>query len=281
VGHRSRLLLLASLSTAVAGALLAGQAAAAGAASAQRASVSHSAVAHGAVAPGLVYVPTGQTLTMGMKGAAVKALQRRLNFLHYYAGTVDGDFGWHTMEAVWAFKEVQTGKAIPANPDIVGPAMQRLLVHPKLPPVLRRHATWTRIEVNKNIGVLVVYHQTRIVLISHVSTAAYCRPDGCGYVTPDGIYRAWLFEPGPVADSTYGGYMYNPVYFIGTAFAIHGMPDPTTTFSPDGVPLNAASHGCVRIPMDISTFLHTLIHVRSHNGTLIYIEGHDQADGGI
>src|ERR1700683_1414339 len=53
--------------------------------------------------PGSVYVPTGKTLTFGMHGSAVRALQKRLNFLHYYAGKADGSFGWGTMEAGWGF----------------------------------------------------------------------------------------------------------------------------------------------------------------------------------
>ena len=39
------------------------------------------------------------------------------------------------------------------------------------------------------------------------------------------------------------GQMYNPVFFIGTAYAIHG-----DTY----VPLQPVSRGCVRIPMDIA-----------------------------
>lgn len=231
--------------------------------------------------PGSTYVPSDITLRFGMRGRAVKALQKRLNHLHYYAGKPDGVFGWKTMEAVWAFKEVQSGKAEPKHPDVVGPSMQRQLAHPKLPKILVRHATWSRIEINKNVGVLVVYHKKQILLISHVSTAAYNRPDGSGWVTPDGKYRAWEFIPGPVADASFGGFMYNPVFFIGTSFAIHGMPYPTSTFSPDGVPLNAASHGCVRIPLDISAFLHKLIHVDPTHGTPIYIKGHQQDETGI
>jgi peptidoglycan hydrolase-like protein with peptidoglycan-binding domain len=227
------------------------------------------------------YVPSAMTLRFGMHNNAVKALQRRLNYLHYYAGKVDGIFGWDTMEAVWAFKEVQSGRAEPRHPDIVGRTMQRQLIHPKLPKVLVRHATWSRVEVNKNVGVLVVYHKKKIVLISHISSAAYYRPDGTGWVTPDGRYRAWQYDPGCVADAAFGGCMYNPVFFIGTLFAIHGMPNPTSTFSPNGVPLNAASHGCVRIPLDISVFFHKLVHVNATKGTLIYIRGHDQNETGI
>lgn len=228
----------------------------------------------GAAASGSVYVPTGQILVFGDHGPAVRALQQRLNFLHYYPGRIDGHFGWATMEAVWAFKEVQSGTWRPRSPDIVGPAMQRQLVHPRLPKVLHPHGGRTRIEINKKMEVLVVYHNTnQIALISHVSTADYTRPDGTGWITPNGRYHAWEYLPGCVPDATFGGCLYNPVFFIGTSFAIHGMPNPTQTYSYDGVPLNPASHGCVRIPIDVSLILHKLIHARSIGGTPIYIAG--------
>lgn len=233
-----------------------------------------------AAQPGSTYAPSTRTLTFGMRGPAVKALQRRLNFLHYYAGPADGHFGWDTMEAVWAFKEVQSGKAEPKNPNVVNGAMQRQLVHPKLPTVLIRHATWSRIEINKNVGVLVLYRHRKIELISHVSTAASCRPDGCGWITPDGKYRALRFAAGWVGGPL--GSMWNPVVFTPDgAYAIHGEPNPPSTFSPNGVPLNAASHGCVRIPMDIANFFHRLIPIGTTKGILIYIHGAPQDDSGI
>jgi hypothetical protein len=233
-----------------------------------------------AAQPGATYVPSSRTLTFGTRNQAVKRLQQRLNFLHYYAGKPDGFFGWNTMEAVWAFKEVQSGRAEPKNPDVVGWTMQRQLVHPKLPKRLVRNASWSRIEVNKNVGVLVLYRHSKIELISHVSTAAHCRPDGCGWITPDGKYRALWFAPGWVGGPL--GSMWNPVVFTPNgAYAIHGEPNPTSTFGPDGVPLNAASHGCVRIPMDIANFFHKLIHISPTTGILIYIRGADQNNAGI
>jgi hypothetical protein len=277
MGHRARGWLV-GIGGVVAGVTVLGLAPLAGA-SAQ--GVRQTSASGSTARPGSAYASTTQPLTFGMRGPAVKALQERLNFLHYYAGKPDGIFGWNTMEAVWAFKEVQSGKAEPKNPDIVGPIMQRELKHPKAPRVLVKRGHWTRVEINKNVGVLVVYHGKRSVLISHISSAATCRPDGCGWVTPDGKYHTWLYLAGPVADATFGGYMYNPVFFIGTSFAIHGMPNPTSTFSPDGVPLNAASHGCVRIPMDISVFFHKLVHVSSTNGTPVYIFGGQQDYSGI
>jgi len=53
--------------------------------------------------------------------------------------------------------------------------------------------------------------------------------------------------------------MYNPVFFIGTLYAIHGDTQ---------VPLRPASHGCVRIPIDVAAFFHTLIPT---SGTPVYI----------
>src|SRR5579872_3340142 len=47
---------------------------------------------------------THRTLMPGMRGADVKALQRRLAALKYYPGPADGRFGADTQEAVWAFE---------------------------------------------------------------------------------------------------------------------------------------------------------------------------------
>lgn len=251
---------------AAAGAIVLGQGGISGAATV--AAGSRDAPAHAAVA--VAYVPTGHVIVFGQRGPAVRRLQERLLQLHYYPGKVDGQFGQDTLEAVWAFKEVQhLGTA--RNPNDVSVAMQRRLVHPWLPRVLVRRGGGDRIEVNQNIEVLVLYHHNRVELISHVSTGGryyYPCPGGggtCGpAITPDGNYRAhwfahrWLTVP--------LGKMYNPVFFIGGSYAIHGdIP----------VPLYAASHGCVRIPMDISQFFHRLIRIseKPGKGTPIFIRG--------
>jgi hypothetical protein len=59
--------------------------------------------------------------------------------------------------------------------------------------------------------------------------------------------------------------MYNPVFFIGANFAIHGdIP----------IPLQPASHGCVRIPVDVANVLYKQIRISPDRGTPIYIRGH-------
>jgi hypothetical protein len=197
-------------------------------------------------------VPAAGTriLQLGMSGSAVKTLQQRLAALKYYPGSIDGRFGTNTLEAVWAFQEVQ---GLPGA-DYVSSAMQWALAHPRAPKVLDRWAGGNRVEVNLAREVLVLYRNNQVELISHVSTGGhyyYCSRGGCGYaVTPTGNFRTGVFMPGWVAVPL--GEMYNPVFFIGTAFAIHG-----DTY----VPLAPVSHGCVRIPMDIATFFHKLVKI--------------------
>jgi hypothetical protein len=198
------------------------------------------------------------TLRVGMKGAAIKRLQQRLAALKYYPGSADGNFGLNTEEAVWAFQEVQ---GLPGE-DYVSSAMQKALANPRSPKVLVPKGGANRIEINLGIEVLVLYKNNQVQLISHVSSGGgyyFCSPGGgCGYaITPTGNFHTLSYFPGWLQVPL--GEMYNPVFFLGTAYAIHGdIP----------VPLQPVSHGCVRIPMDIAAFFHTLIKVP---GESVYI----------
>jgi hypothetical protein len=133
--------------------------------------------------------------------------------------------------------------------------MKRALAHPRAPRKLVSHGGANRIEVSLYREVLVLYRNNKVQLISHVSTGGhyhYCSPGGgCGYaVTPTGNFHTVVFMRGWVHVPL--GEMFNPVFFIGTAFAIHGDTD---------VPLAPVSHGCVRIPMDIANFFHKLVKI--------------------
>ena len=194
---------------------------------------------------------SGRALQPGMTGAKVKALQQRLAALKYYPGAIDGQFGTNTLEAVWAFYEVQG--LTPHN--YVNSAMTWALAHPRAPRELVKHPGANRIEISLSREVLVLYRNNQVQLISHVSSGGhyyFCNPGGgCGYaVTPTGNFRTRVFMRGWVHVPL--GEMYNPVFFIGTAYAIHG-----DTY----VPLAPVSHGCVRIPMDIAAFFHKLVKI--------------------
>ena len=229
-----------------------------------------SPAARNAPASGAAYTPPKGPLNYGMHGPVVRQLQERLAYLHYYPGKVDGQFGQDTLEAVWAFKEVQGIQTAVAPNDVTG-KMKRALVHPRQPQVLVPKGGSWRVEVHLTLGYLVLYRHNVPELISHISPGGgYYYPCGgdpkatCGpAITPDGNFRAHWFASGWVKVPL--GTMYNPVFFIGGSYAIHGdIP----------VPLAAVSHGCVRVPMDIAGFFHRLVHVNETNGTPIYIRGH-------
>ena len=195
---------------------------------------------------------TGQVLREGMHGLSTREVQRKLAALDYYPGPINGQFGIDTLEAMWAFQKVQ---GLPGE-DFVSSAMNQALNNPRAPQVLDAAAGPNRIEVNLSTEVLVLYRNNQIELISHVSTGGhyyFCSPGGggCGYaITPTGNFSTGVYLPGWVVVPL--GEMYNPVFFIGTAYAIHG-----DTY----VPLAPVSHGCIRIPMDIAAFFHTLVRV--------------------
>jgi peptidoglycan hydrolase-like protein with peptidoglycan-binding domain len=192
-----------------------------------------------------------QPVQASYKKGFVKAVQERLAALGYYPGAKDGNFGSNTIEAVWAFEEVQ---GLPTH-SYITKAFTARLQHPRAPKVLDRKAGANRIEVHLSSGYLVLWHNNKVELISHISPGGgyyFCNPGGgCGYaITPTGNFKTVVFMPGWVTVPL--GEMYNPVFFIGTAYAIHGDTD---------VPLAPVSHGCVRIPMDIAAFFHKLVKV--------------------
>jgi lipoprotein-anchoring transpeptidase ErfK/SrfK len=248
---------------AAAGALVLSQFGPAAASPASPAAAGRSASSARAASPALAaYVPPKAVLSLGMHGAAVRNLQKRLAALKYYPGPADGQFGLDTLEAVWAFKEVQGLPVNNANQDVVSRATERALVHPRAPKVLVPHGGSMRIEVNMSNETLVLYDHNKVELISHVSTGAGCLPgQGCGWTTPTGNYHTIWFYNGWIHVPL--GEMYNPVFFIGSTYAIHGELNTAVPWYPD-------SHGCVRIPFDIATFFHTLVKVR---GTPVYIRG--------
>ena len=209
------------------------------------------------------YVPPSGTLSEGSKGAAVKALQQRLASLKYDPGTIDSQFGADTEDAVWAFQEINGVKVT----GVVDAATKRALVHPKTYKSHDPRQDGTRIEVNQALEVLVLYKKGQISLISHVSTGGgywYNCGGGseCQAITPNGNYRTDDYMSGWVTVPL--GAMYNPVFFISTVYAIHG--DTYVPEFPD-------SHGCVRLPMFIANFFHTLVSAR---GTEVFIYGKAQ-----
>jgi lipoprotein-anchoring transpeptidase ErfK/SrfK len=231
---------------------------------------STAAASSGTSAPA-TYVPPRKPLHFGQTGPAVKSVQRRLAQLHYYPGPIDGIYGDDTLEAAWAFREVQGLRVGPSNAaEPMNMAFLKALVHPRQPGKLVPKGAPNRVEINQNIQVLVLYRDNQPVLIAHVSSggryyypcpgdpAATCGPA----VTPDGNYHALWFYAGWMTVPL--GTMFNPVFFIDSSYAIHGdVP----------VPWYPVSHGCVRLWMDIAPWFHKDLRIGGKHPTPIYIRG--------
>ncbi len=111
-----------------------------------------------------------------------------------------------------------------------------------------------------------LYRNNKPRLILHVSSGGryhYCNDGSCGYaITPNGRYTALSYLQGDIKVPL--GFMENPVFFIGRAYAIHGG---------DPVPWYAASHGCVRIYADAVNWFHKRVHIGGAHPTRIYVFG--------
>ncbi|WP_240506156.1 L,D-transpeptidase family protein [Thermoactinospora rubra] len=192
-----------------------------------------------------------KTLKLGAKGAAVKWLQTRLKELGYMPGKVDGRYGGTTLMAVWAFQKVNGIKPT----STIGKRTWAALESPRTPSVLVPKGKPTRVEVNLTRQIMVLYVDGRQKLISHVSSGSgipYCETTVwqgksqrfCGSArTPTGDYKTTWRRDG--WHKSYLGQLYNPIFFNG-GIALHGALS---------VPLYPASHGCVRLPMNVAEVL--------------------------
>ncbi|HEX7276173.1 MAG TPA: L,D-transpeptidase family protein [Acidimicrobiales bacterium] len=197
-------------------------------------------------------------LGQGDSGAAVLALEQRLDALHYDVGAVDGTFDKVTMYAVMAFQKVHGfGRDGRATDEIVAAMAADPGTHAALAP----QGGPNRVEVDLGRQVLFLYQGgglTRILPVSTGSDERFCSEGYCRYaVTPKGAYTVYRvasgWETGPLGD------LYNPLYFNG-GIAFHGA------YSVPGYP---ASHGCVRIPMNAAEWFPTVV----GNGWPMYVSG--------
>lgn len=186
-------------------------------------------------------------LQAGSEGLRTQALQEHLDRLGFDPGEPDGRFGTKTTMAVWAFQALN---GLPKD-GIVTDAVEAQIA--QAPPItmLRPDLGPTHTEVDLDKQVLLVWGDGQLELVTHVSSGsgvAYCENGHCGdAVTPVGDY---VYERRIVGERHAPlGVLYSPVYFVG-GIAVHGAPS---------VPNHPASHGCVRIPMHISTYFQDLV----------------------
>ena len=209
-------------------------------------------------------------LSKGNDGNEVQMVQVRLKELGFEPGPIDGQFGDLTRSAVWAFEKLvlQTPRS-EATGRVTDEMWQRmqdpLVIMPRRPDA----ATADHTEIYLPEQVVIFFVDDTPALISHMSSGTgdewceevtispgeYGNEDGteplkrgeCGLSnTPGGVFEYYRRVEG-VRQSGLGG-MWNPVYF-NYGIAIHGALN---------VPLEPASHGCIRIPMYVSEYFQDL-----------------------
>jgi hypothetical protein len=233
------------------------------------------------------------TITMGSFGDEVKQVQQRLTDLGFAPGPVDGQFGGGTQQAVWAYKKLVGGltfqqlaasdNASAVDNELWQQMQDPIVIQPRRPMGAgRRH-----VEIYLPLQVMVVFTDDKPTLVTHIASGEldasgqpmyWCEKttydtdaDGsplpepvvkqeCAYSkTPGGIFRFRRKVEGNRVGPLGG--MYNPVYF-NYGIAVHGAKS---------VPKEPASHGCVRINMDIAEYFPDLVKV----GDAVYVWGHD------
>ena len=214
-------------------------------------------------------VPLTRTIKPGMKGDDVLRLQQRLSALHFDPGPHDGEYGQNTIQAVWAFQKLVMKTPRERATDEVTPSTWAIM-ETAAPVTPRRQAdSPSHVEIYLQEQVLVVFKGGEPQLITHMSSGSnekWCEEvtidpgqDGnntpeqikkgiCGEaITPPGIFYFYNRHTG-MRESKLGS-MYNPVYF-NYNIAVHGAIL---------VPLEPASHGCVRIPMSVARYFPALV----------------------
>lgn len=181
-------------------------------------------------------VASGPELRQGSSGAEVTAVQERLTELGYWIDGVDGQFGFHTQQAVVALQKA----AGIARDGVVGPQTRSALAEGVLPSATSTSGDVIEIDLDAQL-LLVVSEGTveRVVNTSTGSGQPYEASDGTEAVatTPTGTYTVFRevdsWDPGPY------GALYRPMYFNG-GIAVHGYPS---------VPPEPASKGCARVSL--------------------------------
>lgn len=221
------------------------------------------------------------SLSLGMQGESVERLQQRLTDLGFQPGPVDGVYGNLTRMAIWAYEKLVMGVPFREATGVVTPGMWLDLQDP-LPITPRRPDAGQHTEIYLAQQALVVFRDNRPAFISHMSSGELAPPgddfrkgadwsevvtidpgeagnvDGTEPIqkgvlgnswTPSGVYEFYRKHEG-TRESRLGA-MLNPVYF-NYGIAVHGAYN---------VPLEPASHGCIRIPNSISRTFFDLVSI--------------------
>ena len=173
------------------------------------------------------------TLELGEGGPAVLALQQRLVDLGYWIGSVDGNYGQLTRQAVMAFQKAEGL----GRDGVAGPVTQGRLAAAGRQ---SSRAGGTGLEIDLERQILMVVRGGQVQWVINTSTGnneTYTSSTGGSAVaaTPPGSFTIGREIDG-VREAPLGT-LYRPKYFNG-GIAIHGS---------GSIPSHPASHGCARV----------------------------------
>ena len=176
--------------------------------------------------------PTGEArqgarlLRIGSRGSDVAALKVQLRDMKYLVDRGDV-YTQRTADAVMAFQKVNGLQ----RDGVAGPQTRRKLRNPSR--FVIGSGASNRIVVDKSQQAAAMVKGGRIAYILNVSTGEPGRDTPVGRRKVEWKVDGW--DPGPY------GPLYKPSYFTEDGIGVHGSPS---------VPAYAASHGCVRVPME-------------------------------
>lgn len=215
-------------------------------------------------AANLPMVGAGGSVGSGSSNANIALYEQRLVDLKFDPGPVDNKFDGKTSYAV---QGMQKSKGIPVTGRITDTEVQLMNSYQYETPLVTENAEPNRLEVNIDKQYATYYQNSQVRLITTVSTGngkSYCYTSKrtsrrvCSVAnTPTGKYKFTRQVKG-WRDGDLGR-LYAPMYFNG-GIAVHGY---------SSVPVNPASHGCVRIPMHIAEYFQTVASI----GDSVYVIG--------
>ena len=219
----------------------------------------------------IVKTNLSETLGDGSFGDEVAAVQTRLKELGFDPGPIDGQFGSLTRASVWAFEKLVMQTPRNEATGRVTNEMWQLMQEPLV--ILPRRpdaATPNHTEIYLPEQVIIFFRDDKPALITHMSSGTgeeWCeevtispgergnekgteplKRGECGNSkTPGGVFAFDRQRVGAWESAL--GTMWNPMYF-NYGIAVHGAAN---------VPLEPASHGCIRIPLTIGEYFQTLV----------------------
>lgn len=214
-------------------------------------------------------IPLTRVLNKKSRGEDVRRVQQRLKDLGFDPGAIDGVYGDYTMMSVWAFQTLVMKMSRDTITDFATPHIWDVMRAPVTITPRRTQTTPTHVEIYLPEQVMVVFKDSKPILVSHISSGSnldWCEAvtidpgeEGnptnqqiqagvCGKsFTPAGVYYFYSRKVG-IRESQLGS-MWNPVYF-NYGIAVHGALQ---------IPNYPASHGCIRIPIFISEYFPNLV----------------------